>query len=115
MSVGLTFHHGSVSLGSAPQRVPDPSLGFTDAVLGSTGQEIYLLDLHADQPDSVRRWLEAPAKLRLIGARYDPADDASNNMTGGSLAEWFDIIMHTREVRTTRRLGWRSAPSRQPP
>lgn len=82
----------------------DPErLGFVDAVLGDAGPTSYLLDLHTSPPDSIRAWLEEPAKLRLIGPRYDPADDAS--MTGGSLVEWFDIIIHTREVRPTRSLG----------
>lgn len=102
VSVGLTFHHGSVDSDPTPRIVPDPSPRFAEAVLGCTKRMTYLLDLRTDQPDSVRRWLAAPAKLRLIAPHSDPADDA-NNMTGGSLAEWFDVIIHTREISPTRR------------
>jgi erythromycin esterase len=96
VSVGLSFHHGSV-----PNPVPAPTPGRADALLGSTGLAAYLLDLRADQPDPVRTRLQAPAKLRLIGPNYDPDDDASHHMSGGSLNDWFDLIIHHREVTPT--------------
>lgn len=44
----------------------------------------------------------APAKIRLIGPVYDPADDATLHLSGGSLAEWFDIVMYHRTVTPAR-------------
>lgn len=99
VSVGLSFHHGSV-----PNPVPAPTPGRTDAMLGSTGMATYLLDLHADQPDPVRAWLHAPAKMRLIGPNYNPDDDANHHMSGGSLGDWFDLIIHHREATPTHPL-----------
>jgi erythromycin esterase len=96
VSVGLSFHHGSV-----PNPVPAPTPGRADALLGSTGLAAYLLDLRADQPDPVRTRLQAPAKWRLIGPNYNPDDDADHHMSGGSLNDWFDLIVHHREVTPT--------------
>lgn len=106
VSVGNTFDHGSVNLGSTQKRVPAPPNGSADAVLGAAGQQAYLLDLHAEQPEPVWVWLDQPAKWRMVGPGYDPANDAEgNNMSGGSLSEWFDVIVHTQEITPTRSLA----------
>jgi erythromycin esterase len=102
LSVGFTFDHGA-----APYPIPAPSASLVDAVLGQIGLAGYLLDLHAAAPGPVRAWLDAPAKARLIGPRYDPEDDAAFHMAGGSLAEWFDVIVHWQEVTPVRPLGSR--------
>lgn len=90
VSIGLTFHHGAA--------VPAPPAEFADAALGATGLDAYLLDLRADGPAPVRAWLGAPAKTRLIGPEYDPADDAAHHLSGGSLVGWFDAVVHAREI-----------------
>lgn len=100
LSVGLTFDHGA-----APYPVPSPSPSLVDAVLGRAGLAGYLLDLHAPATEPVRAWLEGPAMARLIGPRYDPEDDAAFHMAGGSLAEWFDVIVHWQEVTPVRVLA----------
>ncbi|MER7080644.1 erythromycin esterase family protein, partial [Saccharopolyspora kobensis] len=56
------------------------------------------LDLRADGPAPVRDWLDAPAKTRLIGPEYDAADDAAHHLSGGSLAGWFDAVIHAQEI-----------------
>ncbi|GAA1213974.1 erythromycin esterase family protein [Prauserella alba] len=95
LSAGLTFHHGTVDLDGAPVRVPAPPSDFTDAVLGSTHLDRYLLDLRAG--GAVAEHLaDAPAKLRLLGPHSDPTQPAG--MSGGSLPEFFDVVLHTREV-----------------
>jgi len=58
---------------------------------------------HRQSP--VRAWLDAPVKLRLVGPRYDPAEHAAHNMTGGSLAEWFDAVGFVRQVTPVHRLN----------
>ncbi|WP_405914090.1 erythromycin esterase family protein [Streptomyces sp. NBC_00963] len=93
VSVGLTFHHGS-----APYPVPAPPAEFADAVLGGTGLDAYLLNLHADGPAAVRTWLETPTRTRLIGPHYDPEHNADYHLSGGSLAGWFDTILHVHKV-----------------
>lgn len=99
VSIGLTFDHGAVFY-----PVPPPSPAFVDAALGSTDLEAYALDLCAPQTEPVRAWLNSPVTTRLIGPRYDPEHDAAHHMTGGSLAEWFDIIIHTQEATPIRLL-----------
>jgi erythromycin esterase len=99
VSVGLSFDHGAV-----PYPVPPPPTAFADAALGAASLDTYLLDLHASQPPPVRAWLTSPAKVRLIGPRFDPNDNAAFHLTGGSLAEWFDIIIHHQATTSTRPL-----------
>ncbi|MGX5207254.1 erythromycin esterase family protein [Streptomyces violaceus] len=101
VSIGLTFHHGM-----APYPVLPPPAEFADAVLGGTGLDAYLLDLRVDGPPPVQTWLDTPAKTRLIGPHYDPTDNAAYHLSGGSLAEWFDAILHTQEVSPVRALSY---------
>src|SRR5205823_13232091 len=79
ISIGLTFHHGSL-----PYPVPAPPPEFAEATLASAGRDRYLLDLHARQSHSVRAWLHAPARTRLIGPHYNPDDDAADHTAGRS-------------------------------
>src|SRR5829696_1191435 len=96
VSVGLTFGHGDV-----PWPVPSPPPELAEAALGAAGAAA-LIDLHAPGPAEVRAWLEAPARLRLVGPRIDPAHDGVRHMTGGSLAGWFDVIAHVERVSPSR-------------
>jgi erythromycin esterase len=99
VSIGLTFDHGAV-----PDPVPPPPRAFADAALGAAGLDAYLLDLHASRPAPVGAWLTSPARVRLIGPRFDPDDNAGFHLTGGSLAEWFDILIHHQATTSTRPL-----------
>ncbi|MFI1017823.1 erythromycin esterase family protein [Streptomyces sp. NPDC020965] len=100
VSVGLTFDHGA-----APGPIPAPPDRFAEAVLGGAGLDAYFLDLRAESPAPVRTWLAAPTRARLLGPGYDPADDAAHHMAGGSLGDWFDIVVHVREVAPVRLLA----------
>jgi erythromycin esterase len=104
VSVGLTFDHGSVAQALVPIAVPRPSPGFADAVLGSVGLDAHLVDLRHEQSHAVRAWLRTPTTLRLIGPRYDPEHDAAYHMSGGSLGEWFDVLVHCQQTTPTRPL-----------
>jgi erythromycin esterase len=104
-SGGLTLHHGTIRLDAVPQLVPEPPSGRPDAVLGDLGLDRFLLDLQSDHPLTVRAWLEAPARFRLIGPGYRPAEDASHHMSGGSLTDWFDFTIHHHQVTPTRPLA----------
>jgi erythromycin esterase len=106
MSIALTFYRGSVNAGFKPQpyMIPAPPHEFADSTLGSAGLDIYMLDLHVPRPPAVRAWIESPTKVRVIGPAYDPANDAAYHLSGGSLAEWFDVIIHSQEVTPTRLL-----------
>ncbi|KOT97197.1 erythromycin esterase [Streptomyces rimosus subsp. pseudoverticillatus] len=98
VSIGLTFHHGS-----APMAVPAPPEEFAEATLGRSGlPDAYLWNLRAPSPAAVREWLTAPVRTRLVGPRYDVRDDAAHHLSGGSLADWFDALVHVRTVSSAR-------------
>jgi erythromycin esterase len=99
VSVGLTFGRGDV-----PWPVPPPAPELAEAVLGAAGAAA-LLDFHAPAPVEVRAWLDAPARLRIVGPRLGPAHDGVRHMSGGSLAGWFDMVAHVEEVSPTRPLA----------
>jgi erythromycin esterase len=102
VSIGLTFHHGTIRLGSEPHPIPAPSPARSDAILGNVSLATYMLDLHGG---SAPAWaLHTPAKLRLIGPRYDPKEDANHHMSGGSLTDWFDLVVYHRDATPTHPL-----------
>ncbi|QUH00686.1 erythromycin esterase family protein [Saccharopolyspora erythraea] len=103
VSVGMTFGRGTVQPGGTPQPVPSPPQGFTEAVLSRVDLAQYALDLRTGGPPAVRDWLTSPAKLRLFGPSPDPVDDPSH-MTGGPLAELFDVLVHTTRTGPVRYL-----------
>ncbi|MFH8748026.1 erythromycin esterase family protein [Streptomyces rimosus] len=98
VSIGLTFHHGS-----APMTVPAPPEEFAEATLGRSGlPDAYLWNLRTPSPAAVREWLAAPVRTRLVGPHYDARDDAAHHLSGGSLADWFDALVHVRTVSPAR-------------
>jgi erythromycin esterase len=79
-SIGFTFDHGAVNSGwggpaftPRPFPVPPPPRGFAERPLGEVALPQYLLHLRRPAPPAVRSWLHAPARIRVIGATYDPA------------------------------------------
>jgi len=96
-SLGLTFHHGTVDLGSGQYEIPDPPAGTVEAALGDPRTPV-LIDLRGDDAEPVRRWLDAPATMRLVGPAFDPDEPSKAHMSGGSLAQWFDSLVHTGRV-----------------
>lgn len=94
VSVGLTFHHGE-PLDWMPVPPPD----FLEATLDQATADTFLLDL-ADAPAD---WAHAPARTRLVGPRYDPAEDGHH--LDGTPAGWFDLVRHTRRVTPANFFG----------
>ncbi|WP_327150342.1 erythromycin esterase family protein [Nocardia sp. NBC_01329] len=93
ISMGLMFDHGV-----GAQNYPTPPTDFIDSTLGDTALDAYLLNLAMISSARAQPWLTEPAKSRLVGPGYDPADDADQYLAGGSLAEWFDGVVHCRKV-----------------
>ncbi len=104
LSIGLTFHDGELATytGTDAFRVPGAAPELIESVLGGTGLDGYLLDLAVDGPRTVAEWLSRTAKFRVIGGAYDPDADGAHHMTGGSLREWFDVIVHWQHVTPAR-------------
>jgi erythromycin esterase len=88
-SVGLTFHHGDIG-----EPVPAPPADHLESVLGRAGPAVYALDLRGDVPAPVKTWLDEPTRGRVIGPRYDPG----LFLSGGSVREYYDVVVYAREV-----------------
>jgi erythromycin esterase len=97
VSLGLTFHHGVVDLGSGPHEIPVPPAQAVESTLGEPSTPV-MFDLHADVAEPVRRWLDAPATMRLVGPAFDPDEPSKALMSGGSLAQWFESLVHIGKV-----------------
>lgn len=108
VSIGTSFHAGSVSSGYAPPasyRVDPPRAGLVDAVLGEAAAADYLLDLRGPAPRPVREWLTGPARTRMVHPDYVGEDDASDHtMSVAALNELFDAIVHIRDTTASRLL-----------
>lgn len=48
--------------------------------------------------------------MRLIGPRFDAADNAAFHLAGGTLEEWFDVLVHRQAVTPNRHLPDPAAP-----
>ncbi|MER6915606.1 erythromycin esterase family protein [Streptomyces sp. NPDC000594] len=106
LSIGLTFGTGELATYTdAPaHRVPGPVPPLLEAVLDDEAVGDYLLHLRTDPPRQVADWLARTTRSRLIGPRHDPRRDTDHHMTGGSPAEWFDVLVHLRRVTPARLL-----------
>lgn len=97
-SIGFTFAHGTASLGGGQTvYLPPPKAGWFERPFGRVKYEQFALDLRAPAPPPVRRWLHSPVTTRGLA---DSGPDGY--MTGGTLAEWFDVIVHRQEVTPVR-------------
>lgn len=111
VSVGMTFHHGSLLAGwdtgqPAPVNVPAPHPSFVDHQLGQAQIPDYLIDLRHQSVPMAREWLRSRGTLRVIGgATYDPTEDARYYMAMNRWGDGFDAIFHLRTVHASRLLG----------
>lgn len=110
LSLGITFDHGEVNSGwglppftSRPMPAPRQAPEFAERLFANNGTPRYLLDLRAPAPATVRAWLDAPIeRARVIGSICDPGLDPDGYwMAGGSLAEWYDVVIHVNELTPT--------------
>lgn len=110
-SIGITFEHGTINSGwglppfnSRPVPAPKQSPEFVERHFGNNGTPRYLLSLRRGVPAEVAAWLARPIeKARVIGsicAADQPAD--GYYLTGGSLSDWYDVLIHIRELTPTQ-------------
>ncbi|WP_084964890.1 erythromycin esterase family protein [Thermoactinospora rubra] len=109
VSIGTVSRHGRVLLGWETGKpsvftVPPAGPRMVDYQLGKAEHDNYLIDLHAEAPAVVRRWLDGPATMRVIGTAYDPKRDADYMMSIPSLRRGFDAVLHLGETTPTRLL-----------
>lgn len=92
--VGVEYYLTPVCLGPGETvALPQPAPGWFERPFGKIGVEQFALDLRTPAPPPVRRWLEAPIRTRGL-----PDRGPDSYMAGGTLAQWFDVIVHRQEV-----------------
>ena len=84
LSIGFLFDHGA--------ELPAPAEGWFEQPLGQAGP--FVLDLRGSAPPEVRRWLDAPIVTR-------GPNGPGSVTTGGTAAQWFDLIVHVDAVTPT--------------
>lgn len=92
-SIGFTFDHGTLTGESIA--VPPPAPEWFEHPFGRVDAEQFLLDLRGHAPRPVRDWLRQPARTRGF-VEHDPPYESY--MTGGTLGQWFDVIVHRQTV-----------------
>jgi erythromycin esterase len=101
-SIGFTFDHGTVGTETGGTVVaPPPAADWFERPFGTVRRQQLALDLRADAPAAVRDWLRAPIKTRGI-PDHNPTRPYDSYMSGGTLAQWFDVIIHRQKVTTSR-------------
>jgi erythromycin esterase-like protein len=94
LSIGFTFDHGAVYLGDGQTaEQPKPKPEWFEKPFGDVEADQFTLDLEGPAPSPVQDWLEGPVKTR--GLAHAGAD---SYIDGGSLEQWFDVIVHRQTV-----------------
>jgi erythromycin esterase-like protein len=94
VSIGVTLGSGAVSLGPAQSlALPPPRPGWFERPLVGVPAAQFALDLRAPAPPAVRRWLAAPLRTRGL-----PGQGPDAYLAGGTLAGWFDVVVHRQRV-----------------
>ena len=91
----LRPRHGEPRAGQTAD-LPPPAPDWFERPFGAVGLDQFALDLRAPAPPPVRRWLQAP-----ITTRGSPIAARTRSWTGGTLAQWFDVIVHRQRVTPT--------------
>jgi erythromycin esterase-like protein len=94
LSVGFTFDHGTVGLQPAETvAMPPAKAEWFEHPFAGVGHDQFAVDLREPAPAPVRRWLDAPIVTRGL-----PQAGPDSTISGGTLAQWFDLIVHTQAV-----------------
>ncbi|MEU7615754.1 erythromycin esterase family protein [Micromonospora rifamycinica] len=99
VSIGLTFGCGDV-----PQRIPPPLAGLLEASL-ETLSAAHSFALAGSCLGS------RPAIVRIVGPDYSTENNPDCIASGGTLEEWFDLVIHTRRVTPAAPLRAEESPS----
>jgi erythromycin esterase-like protein len=93
LSIGFTFDHGTVSLGPGENALlGPPERQWVERPFGRVRIDTFVADLRTRAPRPVRVWLGSPLTTRGL------ADRPGSTMSGGSLAQWYDLVVHREDV-----------------
>ena len=94
LSIGFTADHGTVSNGpEGTITLPPPAPDWFEHPFGQAGLRQFAVDLRRPAPSAVRRWLHSPVRTRGF-----PDRGPGSYMAGGTLVQWFDVIIHSQEL-----------------
>lgn len=101
VTVGFTLDRGTYSP-AAGQIVdlPPAAEGWFEEPLGDVRSAQFLLTLDGAAPRPVRQWLDRPIVTRGL-----PEYGYDSTMTGGTLREWYDVLVHRQVVTPASRLS----------
>ncbi|MEQ7009020.1 erythromycin esterase family protein [Actinopolymorpha sp. B17G11] len=92
--IGFAFDHGTYPTNDGAITLPEPLPEWYERRFHDLTHEQSALDLRRrGAPGPVRDWLSAPFRTR----GYPEAGEASS-ATGGTLAEWYDVVIHRHVV-----------------
>ena len=92
-SLGFTFYSGTTLGPMGPIDMPPASPDWFEYQLRAARTDLFSLDLRRPANGAVREWLNGTAKTRGY-----PEIGPTSWMTGGSVAEWFDVLIHCHHV-----------------
>jgi erythromycin esterase-like protein len=94
LSIGFTFDHGAVNIGEgASADMPPAANNWFEFPLGQVDEPQFAVDRRHPAPPPVRNWLSAPLTTRGLGDR-----GPTSFTDGGTVKEWFDLLIHRQEV-----------------
>jgi erythromycin esterase len=100
VAVGLTLHRGR----GREMDLPIPSPASVETALNQAHPGTFAVDLRRARDTAIRAWSRTAMATRVIGPGYTPETDQAYLMTGGTVVESFDVLMHHPEVGDATRL-----------
>ena len=99
LSVGFTFDRGATISEGQVAQMPAAAPDWLEAPFADVDVDQFTLDLRAKASRPVRDWLRSPTRTRGV-----PEGGHGSYLSGGTPAEWFDVIVH-RQVVTAAHPG----------
>ena len=108
VAIGTLFHDGAISsdyTAPGPQPIGPPGADLLEADLSAAPGDASMLRLDRGAPREVRRWLDAPATMRVILPSYTAGDNGDDyTMTVPDLDDAFDAAVFVRHTTASHLL-----------
>lgn len=98
VAIGFTFDHGTYRTEEGEViKLPPAPAGWFEQPLADVTAEQFVLVLDGEVPPAADQWLDAD-----LVTRGRPEHGEASAASGGTLREWFDVLVHTQEVTPAR-------------
>ena len=108
VAIGTWFHDGTISsdyTAPGPQPIGPPGADLLESDLAAAPGDASMLRLDRGAPREVRRWLDAPATMRVILPSYTAGDNGDDyTMTVPDLDDAFDAAVFVRHTTASHLL-----------